>query len=172
MQDNPEYPVAKWAQMLNIERTGYYAWFRKRESHLKKRIKEEFNESRGTYGPDRITAELRKKGEHIGRKRCAEYMAEMHLDSCHNRHRAKSLTNSKKARQKRAFLLIRVQGWKFLAGVPGAAPPCYLRWMAKGPQAWSTGMTSTALMFTWAGRLVHHQTISAMSSAVTGSVPL
>jgi len=90
--------------MLQIERTGYYSWLKKRESfeerkiHLKKRIKEEFDQSRGTYGPDRITAELRKKGEHIGRKKCAEYMAEMKLDSCHNRHRAKSLTNSKKSR--------------------------------------------------------------------------
>ena len=96
--------MAKWADILKIERTGYYAWLRNRETlegrtaYLKKRIKEEFDESRGTYGPDRITAELRKKGESIGRKKCSEYMAEMHLDSCHNRHRAKSLTNSKKAR--------------------------------------------------------------------------
>ena len=96
--------MAKGAEILKIERTGYYVWLRNREAiedrtaYLKKRIKEEFDESRGTYGPDRITAELRKKGEHIGRKKCAEYMAEMHLDSCHNRHRAKSLTNSKKAR--------------------------------------------------------------------------
>lgn len=96
--------MAKWAGILKIERTGYYAWLRNREAledrtaYLKKRIKEKFGESRGTYGPDRITAELRKKGEHIGRKKCAEYMAEMQLDSCHNRHRAKSLTNSKKAR--------------------------------------------------------------------------
>jgi len=90
--------------MLKIERTGYYSWlrnreaFEEREENLKKRIKEEFDESRGTYGPDRITAEIRKKGERLGRKKCAEYMAEMHLDSCHNKHRAKSLTNSKKAR--------------------------------------------------------------------------
>ncbi|MGI5850314.1 MAG: DDE-type integrase/transposase/recombinase [Christensenellales bacterium] len=96
--------MAKWAEILKIERTGYYVWLRNRESfegqeaHLKKRIKEEFEESRSTYGPDRITAELRKKGERLGRKKCVEYMAEMTLDSCHNRHRTKSLTNSKKAR--------------------------------------------------------------------------
>ena len=104
IQGNPEYSVAKWAGILQIERTGYYAWLRnreaieRREAHLKKRVKEEFEESRGAYGPDRITAELRKKGERIGRKKCAEYMADMNLDSCHNRHRAKSLTNSRKAR--------------------------------------------------------------------------
>jgi putative transposase len=96
--------VAKWAEILEIERTGYYAWlrnrktFEEREAHLKKRIKEAFEESRKTYGPNRITAELHNKGERIGHKKCAKYMAEMHLDSCHNRHRAKSLTNSKKAR--------------------------------------------------------------------------
>lgn len=96
--------VAKWAEILKLERTGYYSWLRSREAldnreaYLRKRIRKEFDESRGTYGPDRITAELRKKGERLGRKKCAKYMAEMNLYSCHNRHRAKSLTNSKKAR--------------------------------------------------------------------------
>ncbi len=58
--------MAKWADILQIERTGYYAWLRNREAledhtaYLKKRIKEEFDESRGTYGPDRIAAELAK----------------------------------------------------------------------------------------------------------------
>ena len=104
IRDNPEYPVVKWAGILEIERTGYYVWINKREAleeretHLKKKIKKEFDESRGTYGPDRIVKELRKKCEHIGRKKCAEYMADMNLDSCHNKHRSKSLTNSKKSR--------------------------------------------------------------------------
>ena len=90
--------------MLKIGRTGYYVWLRKREeleereAQLKKIIKEKFDESRGTYGPDRITVELRKQGESLGRKKCAKYMADMNLNSCHNRHRTKSLTNSKKSR--------------------------------------------------------------------------
>ena len=96
--------MAKWAEVLKIERTGYYAWLRNRESfedweaHLKKRIKEEFDESRGTYGPDRVTAILRRQGERIGRKKCAEYMSDMNLNSCYNKHKSKSLTNNKKAR--------------------------------------------------------------------------
>jgi hypothetical protein len=58
----------KWVEILQIERTGYYAWVSKREAlerreeHLKAAIKNEFKESRGTYGPDRITKQLRKKG--------------------------------------------------------------------------------------------------------------
>ena len=104
IKDNPEHSVAKWAEILQIERTGYYAWvnrreaLEKREEHLKKAIKKEFAASRGTYGPDRIAIQLRKKGERIGRKKCAEYMADLNLDSCHNKHRKRSLTNSKKAR--------------------------------------------------------------------------
>ncbi len=102
--EHPEYPVTKWAETLQVERSGYYVWLKRRKAreerkaYLKKRITEEFAKSRGTYGPDRMVQELRNAGESIGRKRCASYMAEMGLNSCHNRHRAKSLTNSKKAR--------------------------------------------------------------------------
>jgi putative transposase len=94
----------KWVKCLRIERTGYYAWLKRKdaaaekETHLKEKIRKAFDDSRRTYGPDRIIQALRKSGEHIGRSKCARYMAEMGLDSCHNRHRSKSLTNSKKAR--------------------------------------------------------------------------
>lgn len=104
IMNNPVYPVVKWANLLKIEKSGYYAWLKMREAleeketHLKKKIKEVFEESGGTYGPDRIVNELRKSGEHIGRKKCAEYMADMGLESCHNKTRSRSLTNSKKAR--------------------------------------------------------------------------
>ena len=104
IKDNPEYPVAKWAVTLKIERTGYYTWLNRREAlgerekHLRGAIKKEFEGSLGTYGPERIAIELRKKDEHIGRKKCAEYMADLGLDSCHNKHRSRSLTNSKKSR--------------------------------------------------------------------------
>lgn len=98
IEKEEEYPVAKWAEILKIERTGYYAWRKRKEAHLKEQIKKTFEENRGIYGSDRIVACLRKQGERIGRNRCARYMAEMGLDSCHNRKRTRSLTNSKKAR--------------------------------------------------------------------------
>jgi len=69
-----------------------------RKEHLKKRIKEEFTGSRGTYGPDRIIVVLRKKGKRLGWVKCRDLKEEMALTSCHNRHKAKSLTNSKMAR--------------------------------------------------------------------------
>lgn len=125
--------MAKWADILKIERTGYYAWLRKREAlekreaHLKKRIKEVFDDSRGTYGPDRITAVLRSRGERIGRKKCAEYMADMHLQSCHNRHRAKSLTNSKKARGKGYTNILRDQEFPIVPRMGIVSDITYLR---------------------------------------------
>ena len=125
--------MAKWAGILKIERTGYYAWLRKREAleereaHLKKKIKEAFDESRGTYGPDRITAMLRRQGERIGRKKCAEYMAYMHLQSCHNRHKSKSLTNSRKARGDGYPNILRYQEFPIVARMGIASDITYLR---------------------------------------------
>ena len=123
----------KWAEILEIERTGYYSWLKRREeleereTQLKERITAVFNESRGTYGPDRITAELRRKGEHLGRKRCAEYMADLNLSSCHNRHRSKSLTNSKKARGDGYPNILRDQEFPIVPRMGIASDITYLR---------------------------------------------
>ncbi len=123
----------KWAEILEIERTGYYSWLKrreyleKRETHLKATITAAFNESRGTYGPERITAELRRKGEHLGRKRCAEYMADLNLDSCHNKHRSKSLTNSKKARGEGYPNILRYQEFPIVPRMGIASDITYLR---------------------------------------------
>jgi putative transposase len=104
IHENPEYPVAKWAEHLGIERTGYYAWLKRegaraeREGKLKEMIREEFDLGRGSYGPDRISKRIRERGEKIGYKKCAVYMADLGLESSHNRHRSRSLTDSRKAR--------------------------------------------------------------------------
>ena len=42
-----------------------------REANIRNRIREAFEKSRRTYGPDRIVMELRKAGEKPGRRRCA-----------------------------------------------------------------------------------------------------
>jgi putative transposase len=89
---------------MQVERTGYYAWLHRKdaaeqkERHLKNRIREEFEKSNKTYGPDRISKMLRRTGDSIGYYKCAGYMADMGLSSIHNRRKTRSLTNSKKAR--------------------------------------------------------------------------
>jgi len=104
MLEHTEHPVSRWAAALQINKSGYYAWRLglkardERNTHTKKRISEEFERSRSTYGPDRIVKELRKTGEKLGLHRCAVYMLEMGLKSIHSRRRTRSLTNSRKAR--------------------------------------------------------------------------
>jgi putative transposase len=118
---------------LLVGRTSYYAWLRnrevaeKRKEHLKKRIKEEFAESRGTYGPDRILAELRKTGERLGRVKCRDLMKEMALSSCHNRHKTRSLTNSKKARGDGYPNILRDQEFPIAARMELASDITYLK---------------------------------------------
>ncbi len=98
IEDHDEYSVTKWAEVLGIERSGYYSWLnnrdtRKEDAELKKKaIKDIFEESQGTYGSDRIVIEMSRSGHSIGRKKTCRYMAEMGIASCHNRHRSRSLT--------------------------------------------------------------------------------
>jgi putative transposase len=131
--EHPEHPVEKWAEQLKIERTGYYAWLRRkdtlsaREEHLKKEIRREFMDSRGTYGPNRICKELRKKGEHIGYHKCSSYMTEMGLSSCHNNHASKSLTNSKNARGEEYPNILRNQEFPIVPRMGVCSDITYIR---------------------------------------------
>jgi putative transposase len=96
--------VAKWARFLQVSRSGYYAYIERRErcekqkTTLKKEIKRIFEESDGTYGPDRICGILRKAGQKVSYGKISGYMSEMKLSSVHNRHRNRSITDSRKSR--------------------------------------------------------------------------
>jgi putative transposase len=104
IRGHPEYTVAKWATFYQVSRSGYYAhkerWeTRKNEQEsLKAEIKRIFDQSGSTYGPDRICGILRKGGRKASYGKVSEYMAGMGLQSIHNRHKTRSLTDSSKAR--------------------------------------------------------------------------
>ena len=99
-----DYSVAKWLDFLQGSRSGYYEHLKHREEREKQRnalkieVKRIFDESRGTYGPDRVCGELRKLGKSASYDRIAGLMKEMRLSSIHNRRRSRSLTDSRKAR--------------------------------------------------------------------------
>lgn len=99
-----EYPVAKWAKFYQVSRSGYYTYIQRRErreqeqSVKRQEVRAIFEESGGTYGPDRICGVLRKRGHKASYKRISRMMAEMKLESIHNRHKTRSLTDSRKAR--------------------------------------------------------------------------
>lgn len=102
--EHPEYTVAKWAAFFQVSRSGYYAYAGRQEGRecekedLEAEIRRIFDESHGTYGPDRICGVLRQGGRKASYRKVSRYMAAMGLRSIHNWHRTRSLTNSKKAR--------------------------------------------------------------------------
>jgi putative transposase len=96
--------VAKWAAFFQVSRSGYYAFCKRRHSReqentkLKNEITRIFEDSGGTYGPGRVCGILRRKGRHASYGKISAIMAQMGLTSIHNRHKTKSLTDSRKAR--------------------------------------------------------------------------
>jgi putative transposase len=67
--------------MLEVSRSGFYAW-RGRDESLRDRedrrltalIHEEHGKSRSTYGSPRVHAALKRRGEHVGRRRVTRLM--------------------------------------------------------------------------------------------------
>jgi putative transposase len=65
---------------------------------FKAKVKRIFDDSGGTYGPDRICGIMRRGGHKASYRKVSAYMAEMGLKSIHTRNRMRSLTDSRKAR--------------------------------------------------------------------------
>jgi transposase InsO family protein len=77
---------------LDVSRSGFYAWLKRpasarrvRDQALERRVVEHFEESDGVYGSPRIHALLRRRGEHVGRKRVARLMRGLRLKARANR---------------------------------------------------------------------------------------
>jgi len=75
------FPIARMSRVLEVSRSGFYAWSNRRPSQraredgrLAAEIRKIHEESHGTYGAPRIHAELRARGTHVGRKRVARIM--------------------------------------------------------------------------------------------------
>ncbi len=104
MEENPEYAAVKWAKMLKVSLSGYHTYLNRKESKNKAeqayrdKIKELFDQGRGTYGVDRICGLLRNDGYKASYGRVKRFMEEMGLVSIHRRRRQRSLTDSRKSR--------------------------------------------------------------------------
>lgn len=96
--------MAKWASFFQVSRSGYYDYLERREQrqmereNLQSEIKRIFYDSGGSYGPERICGILRRNGYKASYIKISRYMSEMGLSSIHNRHKTRSLTDSRKAR--------------------------------------------------------------------------
>ncbi len=80
--EKAHYPVARLCRVLQVSRSGFYAWLGRQPSPrvradvaLTVQIQTIHRESRGTYGAPRVHAELADAhGIHCGRKRVARLM--------------------------------------------------------------------------------------------------
>ena len=76
-------------RVLEVSRSGYYAWLKRlpsqgaqEDEQLTNRIRTIYTRSKGTYGAARIHAELISVGVRVGRKRVARLMIAAHLRGC------------------------------------------------------------------------------------------
>jgi putative transposase len=95
------YPIKTMARVLQVARSGYYAWLVKPRSQrkvldegLKIRIRAIHVKSRKTYGPIRIKRDLAEDGLEVGRDHIGRLRKEMHC-RCVQKRKYKATTDSK-----------------------------------------------------------------------------
>jgi transposase InsO family protein len=81
--EKANYPVTLMCRVLDVSRSGYYAWRDRKPSdraqenaRLAAKIAQVHKDSRGTYGSPRVHAELVAQGVEVGRNRIARIMRE------------------------------------------------------------------------------------------------
>jgi len=102
MRDHREaFPVSPMCRVLEVGRSGFYAWLNRYESPISREnrwlateIKTIHKKSRQTYGSPRVHADLKDKGYTIGKHRVARLMREHGIVSRH-RKKFRATTDSK-----------------------------------------------------------------------------
>lgn len=94
------YPIAVLCRVLQVSRSGFYEWAKRKESArglrnaaLTVKVAQAHAKSRGIYGSPRVRDELREGGEVVGRKLVARLMRAHGLQGCRPR-RYKATTDS------------------------------------------------------------------------------
>ena len=97
-----QYPVTILCRVLEVGRSGFYAWrsrtpsaHAQRDTTLRGQIRTAFTASRQTYGSPRIHATLQVDGVRVGRKRVARLMCAAGLVARGRRSRAVRTTDSR-----------------------------------------------------------------------------
>jgi len=96
-----EHGVRELCELLEVTRSGYYAWSRGQESGREvanrlvvEEIKEVFEAKRGRYGSPRVTKELRRQGRICNHKRVERLMRQEGLKARSSKRRKVRTTNS------------------------------------------------------------------------------
>jgi len=96
-REKAHYPTALLCRVLQVARSGFYAWARRGVSAramadraLSEQLAAAHAQSRATYGAPRIHAALRAGGVRCARKRVARLMRAAALVGCQRRRRART----------------------------------------------------------------------------------
>jgi transposase InsO family protein len=107
------YKVSTMCRVLNVSRSGYYAWRdrlpsgrRRDNAELLKRIRQIHMQSRSLYGSPRITAELNEQGLRCGKHRVARLMKNDSIRGQVKKRRFRRTTDSRHSYPLAANLLI------------------------------------------------------------------
>ena len=86
LAEKKNFTITRMARLLNVSRSGFYAWLGRKPSQralrreeLGRQITHFHAASNGVYGAPRILADLRESGEVISRKTVASIMADLGL---------------------------------------------------------------------------------------------
>lgn len=100
-----EYPVKTMCRVLEVSRSGYYAWLGRDPSPravanagLRKKIEAIHKESDGTYGAPRVHAELKSEANGASRNRVARVMREAGIEGVSRRERKRTTVRAEEAR--------------------------------------------------------------------------
>ena len=100
-QAREKVAVGELCRVLDVSESGYYAWretktsaHEQRDDYLSTQIQTVFDDSRHTYGSNRVEVALRKQGICTSRKRVARLMRQLHLRSVRVKSHRPCLTRS------------------------------------------------------------------------------
>jgi putative transposase len=96
-----DYPIRQLCEVLEVTRSGYYAWRQGRPSAravanelLSQQIQRVHEDNKGRYGSPRVTQQLRREGHRCNHKRVERLMRQKGLRGCSSRKRRVATTNS------------------------------------------------------------------------------
>jgi len=160
-----DFRVKKMAEILEVKRSGYYAWVKAgnktksdiQDEYFLEVIRIEFKVTRETYGPRWLSKHLKQKGVNIGRNRVARLMRENNILPKTVK-KFKATTNSNHNYPVAENILNR----NFTVSAPCKAWVCDVTYVATG-EGW---LYLAAVMDLYSGKIVGW----AMDSTMTASL--
>jgi hypothetical protein len=161
-EHHASYGVTRLCRVLAVpRRQGYYEWLAAQPARQQRAAADEqlageiraiHGEHRGAYGSPRVTAELRRRGRPVNRKRVERIMRERRIVGI-TRRRRRSLTRQDRAAVPAPDLI----GRDFTAPAPGLRLVGDITYSAQSAVMGSAVGWAACVELLWPGRAAHNQ---------------